>query len=169
MKLIIGLGNPGKKYEGTRHNVGQALASLAKLKIKDEKLKIVNDLGIYMNQSGEIVKKLVGHYKIPLDDLLIIHDDLDIPLGDFRLQKGRGAAGHKGVESIVNALGGNGFWRLRIGIGRPQINEKCKMKNEKLTEEYVLEEFINEELKSIKSLISKIVNTIKDWVISNGN
>jgi len=121
---------------------------------------------VFMNDSGRFVKKLVERYKTPLDHLLIIQDDLDIPVGEFRMQKGRGAAGHKGVESVIAALGSRDFWRLRIGIGRPKINEKLKIKNEKLVEKYVLEEFSDKDLRTIENLIPRIIGTINGWVIS---
>lgn len=74
-----------------------------------------------MNESGEIVKKLVDYFKISLDNLLVIHDDTDIRLGEFKIQKNRGAAGHKGLESIINCLKSKDFWRLRIGVRSPKV------------------------------------------------
>ncbi len=162
MKLIIGLGNPGEKYESSRHNVGKWL--VGQLTIKEPVCRtgrlnnstILAQPTVFMNESGEFVKKLVDRHKIPLDDLLIIHDDLDIPLGDFRLQKGRGAAGHKGVESVIEVLGANDFWRLRIGIGRPPVGME--------PEEYVLERFKEKELKEIETVIPAIIDGIKNWL-----
>ena len=106
-----------------------------------------------MNESGRFVKRLVERYKIPLDDLLIIHDDLDVSLGEFKLQKGRGTAGHKGVESVISALGDNNFWRLRIGIDRPPEGTE--------PEDYVLSKFSPEELEKIAKIIADVRSTLQ--------
>lgn len=146
MKLIIGLGNPGKEYENSRHNVGKWIIG----QLKNFQL---TKSTVFMNESGKFVKRLMDRYKIPLDDLLIIHDDLDILLGEFKLQKGRGAAGHKGVQSIIDVLGNNNFWRLRIGIGRPPEGME--------PEDYVLGKFSPEELEKIVNIIPDVRSTIQ--------
>ena len=97
-----------------------------------------------MNSSGAAVRKAVKRKEIDSKNLLIIHDDLDIDLGEYKLQKGRGAAGHNGVQSVIDALGTKEFWRLRIGIGRPPEGLDPA--------EYVLERFTNSELKIIEKL-----------------
>lgn len=188
MKLIIGLGNPGKYYMKTRHNVGEWVldqvyranfcSKVGKKSLLDYQITLLSDERrgrrlakrtsdnrvaftkslVLMNQSGKFVKKLVQRYEIPLDDLLIMHDDLDVALGEFKMQKDRGAAGHKGVESIIASLESKDFWRLRIGIGRPPERVEA--------EEYVLENFDDEELEEIEGLIPEIVDAIKNWVIS---
>lgn len=115
IKLIIGLGNPGAEYEKTYHNVGfAAIDYFAKNPPNSKLLKS----GVYMNQSGGFVKKTLKKYKAKPEELLIIHDDSDIELGKYKISFGRGAAGHKGVQSIVDAIGSKDFWRLRIGIRR---------------------------------------------------
>ena len=137
MKLVVGLGNPGKKYQGTRHNVGfEVIAELAhrhgpvsfRNKFKGEIGDIrLGDVSVrllmphtYMNLSGQSVAALARFYKISPEQILIAHDELDIPAGSARFKKGGGHGGHNGLRDIVPALGNNsGFHRLRIGIGHP--------------------------------------------------
>jgi len=145
MNLIIGLGNPGKKYQNTRHNVGQMVATKCDLvKITDK----------YMNESGIAIQKLVNFYKISPTNLYIIHDDLDLPVGEYRLQFDRGPAGHHGVESIIQHLNTQAFWRIRIGIDHPPSNIPV--------EDYVLMPFTSEEKKIILATIDKIVAEIQE-------
>src|SRR5579883_2108407 len=135
MKLIIGLGNPGSQYEHTRHNVGfrvlDALASrqkwnwerrgralLASGTLVGEKVVLVKPL-TFMNNSGEAVGELVRWYKVTAEDVLVIYDDLDLPVGRLRLRGNGSAAGHNGLSSIIQHLHTNQFPRLRVGIGRP--------------------------------------------------
>ena len=155
MKLIVGLGNPGKEYEKTRHNVGfmvldQFLKDFEPLKktewqvstkFKSDILEIewqrthpVHDGVIdqpllekvllvkpktYMNNSGLAVQLIANFYKIPADDIWIVHDDVDFPVGSMRIRNGGASAGHRGIMSIIDQLGDDKFWRFRIGIGRP--------------------------------------------------
>ena len=140
MKLIVGLGNPGNDYASSPHNVGFMCVSYFARKhgIKFDKKQAESRTGsgklagteimvarphTYMNQSGQAVSRLVRKFKISLDDLLIIHDDLDLPLGKIRIRPGGSAAGHKGVESIIAVLGSRDFARIRVGIGRPISTE----------------------------------------------
>ncbi len=131
--LILGLGNPGKGYQQSRHNIGfivlEELAKRKRLSFKeskklfsavafDQNLILVKPL-TFMNESGKAVQKIVNYYKVRADNLLAIHDELDLELGDYRLQFGKGPAGHHGVESVVKVLKTKNFWRLRIGIGKP--------------------------------------------------
>ncbi len=136
MKLIVGLGNPGPEYEGTRHNAGfMAVERLAPLLGLDErrvrfrrsltaKGKFQGQSFIlawpqtYMNRSGDAVQELAAFHKIPSGDILILYDDMDLPVGRLKMDVGGGAAGHNGLASIMDALP-DGFSRLRIGIGRP--------------------------------------------------
>jgi PTH1 family peptidyl-tRNA hydrolase len=136
VKIIAGLGNPGARYQWTRHNVGfQALDRLAELKrivISTRRLKSVYGRGridsqevllvkpyTFMNLSGEAVKRIVGFFGASLEDLIILHDDLDLPLGKLRFKQKGGDGGHQGIRSIAQALGSTTFLRLKIGIGRP--------------------------------------------------
>ena len=196
MKLIIGLGNPGKKYEGTRHNVGwlvlDALArhetrntrhgtrdkleirrelksEICEIKISNERVVLAKPL-TFMNNSGEAVKLLTINYQLSTINLFIIHDDLDIPLGSFKIQFAKGPREHKGVESVEKALDTKDFWRVRVGIeGRmsnvlPAQAGKCQMSNVS-GEEYVLGEFTAGELrtleKTIPVVIAKLIECVK--------
>lgn len=147
MKLFIGLGNPDKKYENTRHNVGHLLIS--RLPASKSHLKSDN----YMNESGIFVQKQIHFYKIDPSDLYLIHDDLDLPVGEWRLQFDRGPAGHHGVESVIEHLGTQAFWRIRIGIGKPEIIP---------VEKYVLQPFSAEEKKKISEVIDTIIGEIEN-------
>ena len=139
--LVVGLGNPGPTYERTRHNIGaividelaqrftsplkrhkRALAEVAEIKIGEHKVVIAKPLS-YMNESGGPVKALASFYKVPLEQIIVLHDELDIPLGTIRLKLGGGDNGHNGLKSIRGAFG-NGEWhRVRLGIGRPPGNQ----------------------------------------------
>ncbi len=136
MKLVIGLGNPGSEYERTRHNVGYRVvdklasklgwkwterrnrAILAKGTIDHEKVVLAKPI-TFMNLSGQAVAELVRWYKIPPEDVLVIYDELDLPVGKIRLRARGSAAGHNGLDDIIRHLHTNAFPRLRVGIGRP--------------------------------------------------
>lgn len=135
-KLIVGLGNPGKDYQNTYHNIGcmflDYLFDSAKFKVYKnfEYLKIGNVVVVkpltFMNESGAAVASAVRYFKAKTNELLIIHDDSDIELGKYKISAGRGSAGHKGVKSIIKAVGTKDFARLRIGVRReanpPSLN-----------------------------------------------
>lgn len=146
MKLIIGLGNPGKKYQNSRHNIGHMVID----RLPNQKNILKTDC--YMNESGIFVQKQVHFYKIDPTDLYIIHDDLDLPVGEYRVQFDRGPAGHHGVESIIQHLGTQAFWRIRIGIGHPTDNTSV--------EDYVLRTFTPEEKVLISQTIDKITKDL---------
>lgn len=173
MILIIGLGNPGKKYEKTRHNIGfRAIdeiaanfqfpnfnfqkifnAEISKGEIAGQKV-ILAKPQTFMNNSGIAVKKLIKNLKLEIKNLIVIHDDIDLPLGKIRIVKNRGAAGHKGVESIIKEIETKNFVRFRIGIqpknGKPKNPEK-----------FVLERFNKGEEKIINEVIKKIAEAIE--------
>ncbi len=111
----------------------------------------------FINNSGIDVRKTINRLGVSLEDLLVIHDDLDLSLGQFRLQFGRSDAGHKGVRSVINALRSQDFWRLRIGVGRPPENVEA--------DDYVLERFSPQEREVLDSIYPQILTTIKDWVL----
>lgn len=117
IKLIIGLGNPGKEYEKTYHNAGFLAVDFLTENLPDFKF-LKSD--IFMNQSGDFVKKAIKKYKIKPEELMIAHDDGDIELGKCKISFNRGSAGHKGVESIIKSLKTKNFYRLRIGT-RPKV------------------------------------------------
>lgn len=132
MKLVVGLGNPGKRYEQTRHNVGFMVIDelIGKLTVSPHIEKKFASLVFYhhesqtclvrpqtfMNRSGEAVGSVVGFYKVPMDKLYVVHDDLDINLGEYKIQKGKGPKQHNGLQSIYAALGTKDFWHVRVGI-----------------------------------------------------
>ena len=113
-----------------------------------------------MNDSGISVKKLVEKHKIPLENLLIINDDLDLPFGSFKIQKGRGAAGHHGVESVISELGSQDFWRLRVGIGRPATEDEE-------SDEYVISEMPEEQCEALLKMVeTDFLPQISFWISS---
>jgi PTH1 family peptidyl-tRNA hydrolase len=135
MRLVVGLGNPGREYESTRHNVGfwwvERLASSHAATLKTEsrfhgrlaRVRGDNECWLlepmtFMNRSGQAVGALAAFYKIPPEEVLVVHDELDLPPGTARLKKGGGVAGHNGLKDIAARIGLD-FWRLRIGIGHP--------------------------------------------------
>lgn len=137
IQLIAGLGNPGPRYVGTRHNAGFAflerLASCEHLALKSESrfhgetatvqrregdVRLLKPL-TFMNESGRAVQALAAYYRIPAEQVLVVHDDLDLPPGDIRLKAGGGHGGHNGLRSIIGALNTPAFLRLRVGIGHP--------------------------------------------------
>lgn len=117
--------------------------------------KALKTEGVYMNESGEFVKKSLNYYKSSPEELLLIHDDLDLPLGEVRLQKNRSSAGHKGVQSVIDTLGTQDFFRLRIGIGRPTDGD---------AEKWVLEDFNREEMKEKEKAIEKALELVSQWL-----
>ncbi len=179
MSLIVGLGNPGKKYLKTRHNVGfrvldkfqkesnfpffkvsKKFNSLISEEKIDRKKIILVKPQTFMNNSGKAVKILTTNYKLQTTNLLVVHDDIDLPLGKIRIVKNRGSAGHKGVESIIKELGTKDFIRVRIGI-QPK---KGKPKN---SEKFVLQKFSKEEEKIVKKTIKKICQVLKTALTKN--
>lgn len=178
MKLIIGLGNPGKKYIKTRHNIGFRVADelAEKLEIRNWKLKsklkalisegIFNNEKIllakpqtFMNLSGQAVKALSIYYKINPQNIWIIHDDIDLPLGTFKISQNISSAGHKGIQSIIDSLGTKDFVRFRVGI-KPDIGYQASDVRKLNTEKFVLEKFTKEEEKRISQVIKKTTNAL---------
>jgi PTH1 family peptidyl-tRNA hydrolase len=180
MELIIGLGNPGFRYKKTRHNAGfialdyiqKNIGGFSKWKLNKkfqaemsenpEANMLLAKPQTYMNKSGESVKSLVINYQLSVIDLFVIHDDFDLPIGTFKMEKEKGSAGHKGVQSIINSLGANNFWRLRIGI-RP-LNLGTKSLNRDLVpskaENFVLKKFTREEKKLLERTIPEAVSAL---------
>ncbi len=171
MKLIIGLGNPGKEYEHTRHNIGWDVVALAGKKftenkkfqaeiaeviIETEKILFVHPL-TFMNESGRTVLALKQFYKVDFSDILIVHDDMDFAVGEMMFVKKAGDAGHNGVASIQEKLGTTDVPRLRLGIGRP-IAPMQK-------EDFVLQKFPVDEKELVEKIIHSAVSAIKDWIV----
>jgi PTH1 family peptidyl-tRNA hydrolase len=176
-KLIVGLGNPGRKYARNRHNVGfqcldrlaqahglsfgsrvlsrlkgrRGKASLASGKIADVRVVLAKPL-TYMNLSGQAVKQLASFYRLPLEDILVIYDDLDLPLGTIRLRPEGGSGGHRGIRSIIEALGSQSFPRLRVGIGRPPGNDAVS---------YVLSDFTGDEQIMLENVYERVAAAVE--------
>ena len=182
MKLIVGLGNPGKTYAHNRHNAGfrclnyfarlhsirfdhsQCRAKIGLAETEGEKLLLAKPR-TFVNLSGDPVACLVHKHDIPLSNLLVIYDDLDLPLGKIRLRQSGGSGGHKGMKSIVSALGGEDFPRIRVGIGRPQIEEQSM--SEDAIVNYVLSDFSPQEEAIIKPVVAKVSEAI-DCFLTQG-
>jgi PTH1 family peptidyl-tRNA hydrolase len=173
MKLIVGLGNPGRGYADTRHNIGficlnhfarshgikfdkkQAQARTGSGEIAGNSI-ILAKPQTYMNLSGQSVILLVRKFHIDPESLVVIHDDLDLPLGKIRIRRGSRSGGHKGINSIISHLGSHDFHRIRIGIGRPDTGEI----EEDDTVSFVLSEFTPEEQKVIDQVIPTVSEAI---------
>lgn len=170
MKVVIGLGNPGREYEKTRHNIGftvvDALArrlegvsqrSRFRANVREGFLGstrfVVAQPQTYMNLSGVTVREVVNWYKIELDDLLVVYDEMDLPLGQLRLRAEGSAGGHNGMKSIIGELGSNQFARLRVGIGRGRSTGRA----------HVLSRFTADEASVIESAVSGAVDAIVLW------
>jgi PTH1 family peptidyl-tRNA hydrolase len=176
MKLIVGLGNPGRGYAHNRHNIGfMCLSYFARKQgIRFDRKRGKARIGVgevaggevilakprtFMNLSGQSVSRLVSGFNIALDDLLIVHDDLDLPLGKIRLRRGGSSGGHKGVDSIIFSLGNQSSPRLRVGIGRPDAVENPAESGEGVIS-YVLSDFTPEEKRVVSQVIPKVSEAI---------
>jgi PTH1 family peptidyl-tRNA hydrolase len=169
MKIIVGLGNPGRKYERTRHNAGfmavDALATSLGVDITQEKLHaligrvrigsveaIVAKPQTYMNESGRAVGAILRDIYATVSDLIVIHDELDLPLGAVRVKVGGGHGGHNGLRSIIEHLGSSDFIRIRVGIGRPLPGMDSA--------DYVLSPFFREELQSASAAVTRAAEAV---------
>lgn len=170
MILVVGLGNPGGKYQETRHNVGFMVLDLLlrKLTPVDKSIweenkkfnsllaKVGDDLILgkplsFMNASGQVVSKLINFYKIPAFGLYVVHDDVDLPLGKIKIAVDRGSAGHKGVESIMQALASKNFVRIRVGVGKDK---------KVATDRFVLAPFMLWERSKVSRVVKKAVEAL---------
>ena len=170
MRLIVGLGNPGEKYINTRHNLGfLVIDKIAEkeniiLRLENEFKSENGDFGsledrvklvkpqTFMNNSGEAVSKLKNYYKIDSEDIWVIHDDIDLESGKVKIVLGGGSAGHKGVQSIIDQLGTDQFWRIRVGVGKSDIIP---------VEEWVLMNFED------KEVLQSMVDKTSDFVVES--
>ncbi len=177
MKLIVGLGNPGRIYARNRHNIGymclnhfaraqgirldkkQGQARTGSGEIGGERAVLARPQ-TYMNVSGQAVSHLVRRLDISPGDLLVIHDDLDLPPGKVRIRLGGSSGGHKGINSIIDRLGSRDFYRIRVGIGRPDIFEAAATDKEAEVVDYVLSDFTPEEEKIIAATIAEVGEAI---------
>ncbi|MFA6047546.1 MAG: aminoacyl-tRNA hydrolase [Parcubacteria group bacterium] len=183
MKLIIGLGNPGKQYENTRHNVGFMMVDRIKEKydfpdftlnkkfnseiserLLDSKFKIQNSKFLllkpqtFMNNSGDSVRTILDFYKLSPEDIIVIHDDIDLPLGEYKIATQSGSAGHNGVEDIITKLGTKEFQRIRIGIATENLRSQIE------PADFVLQNFSGEELEKIEEMYSGVLKEIEKLI-----
>ena len=174
MKLIVGLGNPGKEFENTRHNIGFMIIdnyiSVKKINILDWQKKFnalylqtnINGEKViflkpqtYMNLSGEAVKKFVDYFKINIDDILIISDDLDLKIGNFKLKSNGSSGGHNGLKSIANCIGTENYKRLKVGISKS---------GEIASKDYVIGKIFSSDFEIYKNLFNYLVDVIDDYL-----
>lgn len=171
MKIIAGLGNPGEQYRMTRHNMGflvaDALADdcgiavqkkkfealLGDGRIADCRVLIVKPL-TFMNLTGQSLRQILDFYRKSTDDLLVVHDDLDLPFGAVRIKVGGGDGGHKGIRSIIEHLGDGSFTRVRLGIGKPLYRDD--------TEHYVLQPFQKADLEALAEVIRRACEAVRE-------
>lgn len=175
MKLVVGLGNPGKQYELTRHNIGfiiiDMICETLQININQNKFNgqyvktVVNNTDIiflkpltFMNLSGFSVASFINYFKIKIENVLIIHDEVDLNFGQFQYKKNFSAAGHNGIKSIFSQTGSKDFQRLRVGVGK---NSNFS------TADWVLSKFTIDELKSIEQHKQFLVTSITDWISNN--
>ena len=173
MKLVVGLGNKGREYENTRHNMGFMVvdrylqyknitnkfkekfnAMYIETTINNEKVIFIKPM-TYMNNSGIAIRAFVDFYKLNSEDILVISDDLDLDLGKFRLRRNGSSGGHNGLKSIISQLGTDNFKRLRIGIS----NDKDDVIN------YVLSKFSKKELNAIDTMFDTLVDVLDDYFV----
>ena len=172
MKIIVGLGNPGDRYQWTRHNIGfqivDRLAESHRIPLSHKRFKTcygkgsIDSNGVllvkpltFMNLSGEAVSKVVHFFKAGTEALIVVHDDLDLAFGRLRIKRRGGDGGHQGVRSIIQSMGRSDFLRLKVGVGRPPAGREPA--------DYVLESFDEEErsqLDSIRSLAAEAIETM---------
>lgn len=174
--LLVGLGNPGREYRETRHNVGfmviDQVCKASGIALSRVQSKAIIGLGqfagrrlvlakpqTFMNLSGQAVAALVRFYKVPFEQILIAHDDLDLPLGTLRLRPGGGSAGQKGIASTIQQLGTQEFGRMRIGIGRPPGQMEPSA--------YVLQAFSKGEQALVDQMLSRAVSAVESF-LQNG-
>lgn len=174
MRVVVGLRNPGSEYEGTRHNVGYEVVDVlarrhhgsfrrtrrvrcetASVDIGGTRVLLAAPL-TFMNESGGPVRSLVDYYRLSLADLLVIHDDIDLPFGRLRLVVGRGSGGHNGIRSLERALGTNEFARLKVGVGRPPGRMDPAA--------YVLRRFSSAERPEVDLLVEEAADVAETWV-----
>ena len=175
MYLIIGLGNPGSRYQQTRHNIGfmvlEEIAARWAVDIKQKSFDALWNRGkvaganvllampqTYMNLSGNAARRLQAYFKVDTGNVIVIHDDLDLPFGAMRLKAGGGDAGHKGLKSIVTCLGSADFMRVRMGIGKPAGRTPV--------EDYVLQKFNQDESDRLQQIIPIASEAIADIIQS---
>lgn len=171
MKLIVGLGNPGREYENTRHNIGFMVLDhftneqfkekfnglYAKTLINGEQVILLKPLS-YMNLSGTVVRKFVDYFNIKIEDILVIQDDLDMPFAKIRLRKSGSCGGHNGIRNIIDNLGTQDIKRLKVGIAHNRDID---------TKDYVLSKFDKESIEKLNNLFKTTDNLLNDFLTLN--
>lgn len=175
MRVLVGLRNPGPDYEGTRHNVGfevvetlaerwggswrrgrgRTRSDLVEVRAGPERVVLVAPL-TYMNESGQAVQSVLRFYKVEARDLLVFHDDIDLPFARLRIQEGGGTGGHNGLRSMEKALGTRDFWRLKVGVGRPPGRMDPAA--------YVLRRFAKAERTEVDLLVQDAADAAEAWL-----
>jgi PTH1 family peptidyl-tRNA hydrolase len=175
LAVLVGLGNPGRSYARTRHNVGfrvaEEIARRAGVSLSTKKFGALAGRGTvagraallvlpqtYMNLSGEAVASLLGYFRAEPADLVVVHDDLDLPFGRIQVKQGGGIAGHRGLASIVERLGTDDFARIRVGIGRPEVGDAV---------DYVLERFTDDQERGLPPIIERAADAV-EAVLADG-
>lgn len=176
-KLVVGLRNPGSRYDGTRHNVGAevVLAAGSDLTFKKARLGVRSDVATtrigetrlvlalprsFMNECGQSVAPLVRYERVDGQRLLIVHDDIDLPFAKLKVQFGGGGGGHNGIRSIVGSVGTNEFWRLKVGVGRPPGRVDPA--------EYVLNRFAKVERAAIDDTVVRSLRVVEVFALEGG-
>jgi len=186
MKIVVGLGNPGEKYEGTRHNIGFAAldhllkkyepldksvwednkktkSHIKKLSINETQVLLAKPQ-TFMNNSGMALALLTQYFKVKPEEVIIIHDDLDLPLGKIQIRFGGGSAGHNGIGSVIGALKTDKFTRIRMGIGHPRgqgRSQKSEIKNDHTVSNYVVSHFSEGEHKDVRNMIKHVQKNLE--------
>ena len=175
MRVVVGLRNPGPDYHGTRHNVGAEVVervierlgeapgkapsrvsgAIAQSGAGDDRTLFLLPF-VYMNESGRVVRSALDYYKVAPDDLLVVHDDIDLPFGRLRLQVGRGSGGHNGIRSVESALGTKDFSRLKLGVGRPPGSQDPA--------DYVLRQFSKSERPNVDVMVEDAADVVERWL-----
>jgi len=158
MILIVGLGNPGKKYAKTRHNVGFRVIDELETSFDaaQDKNLIFLKPDTFMNNSGKAVQKTLAYYKVPTSNLIVVHDDIDLLFGTIRVSNNSSSAGHKGVQSIIDELKTKDFTRIRIGIRPPLLRQGFEGR----AQDFVLKNFTKTEKKQLKEIIKKALDEV---------
>jgi peptidyl-tRNA hydrolase, PTH1 family len=175
VRIVVGLRNPGPDYEGTRHNIGAEVLTRVLERLGEAPGRapsrisgLVAQTGVgenrtlfllpftFMNESGRVVRSALGYYKVVPEDLLVIHDDIDLPFGRLRVQVGGGSGGHNGIRSVEEALGTKDFSRLKIGVGRPPGSQDPA--------DYVLHRFSKSERPDVDVVVEDAADVVERWL-----
>jgi len=174
--MIAGLGNPGREYKNNRHNIGFMLLNLFAEKQREDFARIESNALVaktnygnkrlllvkpqdFMNRSGKAIGSLIKYYKIPLEQIMILYDDVDLSLGQIRIRPFGGSGGHKGISSVIDRLGTDSFPRMRLGIGRPPGKKNAAA--------YVLQDFTASEVETVEFMLIRAIDALDEY-LTNG-